>query len=445
MDAILSAHESLEQKGNLSKAISDVQALIAQLQRTRDAVADDPQHTAAHMAKLKQPVKASFDKIEEDLKEVNKGLNQYQKALKEKFKNASLPSGADEMMAGETGLVNKAIATHLLREGKFGVARTFVREVNQSLEERHGQDDGDRVMDEQDDSSTASTSWIQEFADTDAMIVEMESEGRLELREDGEVLEGKGHLHKKFTEMYYILDALRSKHDLAPAIAWAKENSTELENRGSNLEFELSRLQFAELYTSTANSMPDDDCAGALRALEYVRTVATTFNSHRHLRDIPSLSGSLAFSSALNESPYNPVFFNDNIWNEVATSFTREFCSMLGLSSTSPLYTAVTAGGIALPTLERMERVMAAAKGQWTTKEELPVETPLPPDMQFHSIFVCPVSKDQATDNNPPMMLTCGHVLAHESMVLHARGKTRMKCPYCPQECTPREAMRLYI
>jgi len=33
----------------------------------------------------------------------------------------------------------------------------------------------------------------------------------------------------------------------------------------------------------------------------------------------------------------------------------------------------------------------------------------------FHSIFACPVSKDQSTDSNPPMLLPCGHVLCQVS------------------------------
>jgi hypothetical protein len=118
---------------------------------------------------------------------------------------------------------------------------------------------------------------------------------------------------------------------------------------------------------------------------------------------------------------------------------------MLGLSSQSPLYTAVTAGGIALPVLEKVERVMSKARGQWTSVNELPVETPLPEGFWFHQIFVCPVSKDQATDANPPMMLPCGHVIARESLDMHSKGKARMKCPYCPGESHPREAKRVYI
>lgn len=49
------------------------------------------------------------------------------------------------------------------------------------------------------------------------------------------------------------------------------------------------------------------------------------------------------------------------------------------------------------------------------------VEIPVPPESRYHSIFACPVSKEQATDVNPPMMLTCGHVLAKESVIKLAK------------------------
>jgi E3 ubiquitin-protein transferase RMND5 len=439
MEGILSAHQSLEKKGNLSKTITDVQALIDQLQRTRDAVAETPELTAMHMAKLKQPVKASFDRIEDDLKEVNKGLNQYQKALNAKFKNAALPTAATEILGDENGLVNRAIGMHLLREGSFGVARTFVREVTEAQEQQQPEQEVGTNGNPRDNDK-----WLHDFTDLDGMLMELEEDAEVEPREDGEVLEGKGRLQRKFTEMYNVLDSLRNQHDLGPAIAWASENSTELENRGSNLEFELSRLKFVELYTSSSESMSEDALTGPLRALQYARTVFPTFDT-RYSREISNLLGSLAFSPALESSPYKAFFFNQHTWEEVSASFTREFCSMLGLSSTSPLYTAVTAGGIALPVLNKVERVMAASRGQWTSANELPVETPLPPEMFFHSIFVCPVSKEQATDANPPMRLNCGHVIAFESMEMHAKGKNKMKCPYCPVETNPRDAKRLYI
>jgi hypothetical protein len=448
MDAILSAHQSLEKKGNLSKTITDVQALIDQLQQTRDAVAANPELTPLHMAKLKQPVKASFDKIEEDLKEVNKGLNHYQKALKDKFKNSQLPAAGNDVLESQEWLVNRSIAMHLLREGKFGVAKTFVREVNEKAEQQrdmdamleHGEDEARRIA--------AYETWMNDFSDPDAMAMDLDSpEFQLGIsREDGEVLEGKGNLQRKFAEMYLILDALQNQHNLEPAIAWAREHSTELESRGSNLEFELCRLKFVELYTSSpGDTMSDaDDYSGPIAALQYAQITFPPFSS-RYSRDISSLVGSLAFAPSLDSSPYHNFFFNAQTWNTISQSFTREFCTLLGLSSTSPLYTALTAGSIALPVLQKYSRIITTTKGQWTSANELPVETPLPPAMLYHSIFVCPVSKEQATDTNFPVMLPCGHVIARESLEMHARGKTRVKCPYCPIECAAREARRVYI
>lgn len=433
MDSILAAHTTQESKGNLSKTLTSVQALIDLLQNTRDAVASDPEKSALHLAKLQNPVKQSFNKVEEDLKEVNRGVNAYNKALKDKFKNAALPTASNEVLSGNPDLVNRAIAMHLLREGKFDVARTFVREVS----ERHDKQDtvdGEEMEGVQ--SQLKGRSWIDDLADADDVMLDgMEAVAGGEIEKSG--------LQKKFSDMYHILDSLRNQHNLEPAIEWARQHSYELENRGSNLEFELARLKFVELYT-TEDIMSDDTFAGPLRALEYARETFPTFSS-RYARETSSLLGSLAFSPELGTSPYKPYFNNTSSFEEASASFTREFCGMLGLSSQSPLYTAVTAGGIALPILEKVERVMAQARGQWTSVNELPVETPLPPGFLFHSIFVCPVSKEQATDANPPMMLPCGHVIARESLEMHSRGKNRMKCPYCPVEAQPKEAKRVYI
>jgi E3 ubiquitin-protein transferase RMND5 len=241
--------------------------------------------------------------------------------------------------------------------------------------------------------------------------------------------------------MYHILDALRNHHNLSPAIDWAQRHSTQLEELGSNLEFELARLKFVELYTSTANT---DDFSGPLLALDYARQVFPTFGP-RYARETSALLGALAFSSNLATSPYTTFFLDPSAFTTVSQTFTSIFTALLHLPSASPLHTAITAGSIALPTLSRANAIITATRGSWTSVNELPVETPLPPGMLFHSIFVCPVSKEQATDANPPMMLPCGHVIARESLEGHARGKQRVKCPYCPVECGVREAVRVYI
>lgn len=63
-----------------------------------------------------------------------------------------------------------------------------------------------------------------------------------------------------------------------------------------------------------------------------------------------------------------------------------------------------------------------------------------------HSAFVCPILKEQCTNENPPMRLVCGHVVSRDAISRlttnqranrtaprHSRH-LRFKCPYCPRE-----------
>jgi hypothetical protein len=261
--------------------------------------------------------------------------------------------------------------------------------------------------------------------------------------------------------MYYILQQLQEHKNLLPAIEWSRENRQALEARGSNLEFELCRLQYVWLYHggSTGQSGP----AGWQEALAYARREFHVFVP-RYLREVQQLVGAMAYSPNLEASPYASLFNTTSAWDDVAHFFTREFCSLLGLSADSPLYIAATAGAIALPTLLKLQTIMRAKRTEWTSENELPVRSPflqcnanlyspflscqveisLPPSYLFHSIFVCPVSKEQATDENPPMMMPCGHVIAEES--LKRLGKSnRFKCPYCPSESHPKDARKVFL
>jgi hypothetical protein len=44
------------------------------------------------------------------------------------------------------------------------------------------------------------------------------------------------------------------------------------------------------------------------------------------------------------------------------------------------------------------------------------MELPVPSSRRYHSVFACPVSKEQATETNPPKMLSCGHAIAQDSL-----------------------------
>lgn len=132
--------------------------------------------------------------------------------------------------------------------------------------------------------------------------------------------------------------------------------------------------------------------------------------------------------------------------------------------------------------IERGRKVMGDRKGEWHQMDELPVrseasirnaddhfffqiEILLPSENRYHSIFTCLVSKEQSTESNPPMMMTCGHVISKDSLQkLNKSGgqvdiilrschgssprfiaRRRSKCPYCPVETQLGSALRMWL
>lgn len=323
-------------------------------------------------------------------------------------------------------LINRAIAMHLLREGQFSVTSTFITEVQENPP-RPVSSDPDAPIADGANGTDAYTDGLPVPDDEDYNLTSLHSQ----------------ELQERFAEMYTILQQLKAQN-LMPAIEWARANSAELEARGSNLEFELSKLQYVWLFQGPAiNGLPDDERNGRAGALAYARQHFGRFQT-RHLREIQHLASAMAFAPNLAASPYRATFATAVAFTDISAAFTREFCSLLGLSAESPLYLAVTAGALALPQLMKY-RLATRAKGtEWTTAGELPFETPLPESMLYHSIFVCPVSKEQTTDANPPMVIPCGHMLARETLQKLCKG-SRFKCPYCPSEGQIKDARRVVL
>ncbi|GJN90492.1 hypothetical protein Rhopal_003503-T1 [Rhodotorula paludigena] len=107
----------------------------------------------------------------------------------------------------------------------------------------------------------------------------------------------------------------------------------------------------------------------------------------------------------------------------LCAAFSAAYLSALELPRDSPLSVVTdVGGGGALAKIMKVRAVMKDKKTEWTAVGELPVEIPLPLPYRYHSIFACPVSKEQSTSQNPPMLLPCGHVIARESLQRLARG-----------------------
>uniref|UniRef100_A0AC11DGP7 Required for meiotic nuclear division 5 homolog B n=1 Tax=Ovis aries TaxID=9940 RepID=A0AC11DGP7_SHEEP len=268
-----------------------------------------------------------------------------------------------------------------------------------------------------------------------------------------------------FLELNRILEALHEQ-DLGPALEWAVSHRQRLLELNSSLEFKLHRLQFIRLLAGGPEKQ--------LEALSYARHFQPF--AHVHQREIQVMMGSLVYLQlGLEKSPYCHLLDNSH-WAEICETFTRDACSLLGLSVESPLSVSFASGCVALPVLMNIKAVMEQRQcsGVWSHKDELPVRPSVgggrhslkhwggqrhrkgdsphcwPPQIEielgmkcwYHSVFACPILRQQTSDSNPPIKLICGHVISRDALNKLINGG-KLKCPYCPMEQNPADGKRI--
>ncbi|KAI9892137.1 MAG: hypothetical protein M1814_001843 [Vezdaea aestivalis] len=342
MDTLQLEQQRLAKKASLSKTVDEVQVVIDELQQARDFIANGPQSddslSSTTMRELQSKVELSFDKIGKDLAdEISSAHKKYRKALDKRFRATPLETSGYDALAARPALINRAIAMHLLREGQFSVAAEFLAEAAANSSNL------DRL------APLAE----QSLGDSEHVSISPES------------------LQEQFAEMYRILDDMKTRGSLLSAIGWAKAHRRDLELRGSTLEFELNKLQYIWLFNGPDASTSLDAESRVYEALAYAQANFNPFQE-KHQREIQQLAAGLAFMDESGQSPYAHVFGSPSIRDEVADSFTREFCSLLGLSPDSPLFISTTAGAIALPSLIKVATIMKSKRTEWTTQDELP-------------------------------------------------------------------------
>ncbi|KAF2454748.1 CTLH/CRA C-terminal to lish motif domain-containing protein [Lineolata rhizophorae] len=502
MESVSQDCTKLEGRAVYTKVLSEIDKMIASAEDCKQQLETRPVQRSIALAKLQNNLNKSFTKINDDFKPVDSASKSFTKTLDKHFRGKPIPDSESDFIAPFPGYINRAIVMHLLREGRFSAAETFIAEVNARPPHKVPEPRFGRWNYLDETGSTPPPRMKQDILATIEYWVEIRDRAsdlawQRDFANDGAGCSGGGGrsletatLQRRFADMYHILDMMRVGN-LQPAVDWAREHADDLHARGSNLLFELCRLQFITYFMGGGDDNDGDTpmidaldsssgnpsyydrlskqqspsvSSGPIRAYQYARATFGSFAS-KYKRDIQRLMGAFAYHPNISESPYGMLFAtaapdggNESgagaalhahggvpaAWRDAAAHFTREFCSLLGLSAQSPLYISATAGGIALPMLLKVRVVMREKRTEWTSRDELPIEVPLPPDFHFHSIFVCPVSKEQSTDRNPPMMMPCGHVICKESLQRISKG-ARFKCPYCPSESHPRDAMVVYF
>jgi len=354
-----------------------------------------------------------------------------------------------EISTGQTIILSQAVAK---------VKETITRHASEHRDLHSSVSKVGKTIDRNFTQDYASTSFEQVFTGSDkekllnqVICQHMYRHGFLDI---GEELAKEAGLEipdsnkQPFVELNAILEHLRQKN-LQPALEWAEKNREALLEQSSSLEFKLHRLHFLNLVAQGPEKQAE--------ALAYVRKHFPPF-VHQHETDIQNLMGVLAYLpyGVLN-SPYKKLF-DPLLWTEICDVFMKDACALLGFSVESPLSVCVNVGCISLPALLNIKQVMVQRQvsGMWNAKDELPIEIDVGREYRYHSIFACPILRQQGSDQNPPMKLVCGHVISRDALHKLSSGNNvlrairtgsvaRLKCPYCPLEQNPSEARQLYF
>jgi len=289
---------------------------------------------------------------------------------------------------------------------------------------------------------------------TEVILQHLYREGRVDISESLSKESGITEYQEQkepFLELNQILEALKAR-DLGPALEWVAKNREGLNMRGttllfsqaggrqsvqqkSSLELRLHKLKFVDLLRQGSK----------MEAVRYARQNFPSFVEGQE-REVQSLMGAVMYSgAALEQSPYGELL-SPTQWQETADLFLRDACALLGLSMESPLTVAVNAGCVALPALLNIKQVMQQRQvsAVWNAKDELPIEIELGGECRYHSVFACPILRQQVSDNNPPMKMVCGHVISRDALAKLAQGH-KLKCPYCPLEQNPADARQIFF
>lgn len=227
-------------------------------------------------------------------------------------------------------------------------------------------------------------------------------------------------------EIFQVVKSLEERR-LDVASAWAEARADQLASIGSTLLFQLARLQFVGIVAMPGQADEQRD-----QALAFAQAKLSAF-TESHLSDVMQLMGSLLWAGQLEQSPY-AWLMGEDLWQNACTTLAADGCRLKGIPRESHLNVAFSAGLLALPTLRKMQAVVQASNVDWNSIDELPDQVTCLNDdrFSFHSIFSCPLSREQTSAENPPVLLRCGHVICRNAMEKLPRTGQGFKCPTCP-------------
>ena len=259
---------------------------------------------------------------------------------------------------------------------------------------------------------------------------------------------------KIFKEYYEIIKGL-NEHKLDKLYEWCvknkeillknidkiliEDNKTDKDKKikEKNIYFECVKYNFILYLEDESKSIPE--------CIDYSRKHFKPFiNNQNCTNEISKLMLKLLYKKTENNNN-NKIEKKDendnNRWDKIKNLFIDTFFNLNHKSKDDILNMVLLAGRCVLPQVVESEEKLMKDKVQENMevdkdKNQLMYSLELPEELVFHNIFVCPISKEIATAENPPIRLNCGHCICKNSFEKIEKTGTRhnqIKCPICTQ------------
>ncbi|WKY12660.1 hypothetical protein Q1695_003897 [Nippostrongylus brasiliensis] len=218
----------------------------------------------------------------------------------------------------------------------------------------------------------------------------------------------------------WIMEALKNQ-DIGPALSWLQQNP----HSDTKLQYDLLKQNMVALIQDGKR----------VEAMKFSRQLSAFGYEH----ETAQVMGAVVLSKNRNDPRYEALF------SPLAWPMLEERMSVALAQSDTRFGNVILTGMRAVPILVNLKQVMVNRQDHLFSGEELPVEVKI--DEYVHSTFTCPILRQQSTDSNPPMRLTCGHVISREavSKLCSNHRNNRLKCPYCPEESHQNDAKQVYF
>ena len=249
-----------------------------------------------------------------------------------------------------------------------------------------------------------------------------------------------------FNDLNIITQELK-KGSIEGLTNWIIKYYSTLKEFDSDLPFELNCFKFIILKENNELSKNEILIKGKSLFKDYI-------SDYKYLTKISkaysymTLYDSKSIKSDMFQSKYVNFINKEAMISKLIEMFTRDCCLILNIPLESGFFVTLLAGLISMPQIVKSEKILKNKKDM-TNDRELPYEISLPNELKFHSIFICPVLKEISTKDNPPMLLTCGHVISKNSLnkmnKSNYNSNNLIKCPTCPNTQAISDCIELKI